>query len=285
MKIERNPKRETLVLNQIRKSFTDEGPRTGVHLSDLLSPRRSYWSRVRPLDPTNSDVLYWLAGRGHEDALGRVAGLVVTEQKFWHPTSDIPSTLPISYRPDFTFNGLFPGEFKTRRWNLPEPGEEAIQFESYLEQLRGYCAIEGSNYGLLLVLSLLEGKNRNDPMSKSEPALAAYDVFFSDEELAGTREWLEERRDTFVTALMSRDHTTLPLCKDWMCGKPKKVIDQGAYCHKCEKEVNHKPAHEHVIAGHVQPAVEHWEYEVRCKWYDVCRPQDVDPSRGERRSA
>jgi hypothetical protein len=293
--IVRNPKREALVLDQIRASFTAEGPRAGVHLSDLLSPRRSFMQRAHPLPPTNAEVLYWLAGRGHEDALGRVAGLVITPQRFWFVEGDTiadecaPERLmeAISFRPDFEFGSLVPGEFKTRRSNLAEAGEEAVKYESYLEQLRGYSAIRRNNYALLLVLSLLEGRKNNDPKAKTEPALAVYDVFFTDEELEATRVWLEERRDAFVEALRAGNHTILPLCKDWMCGKQRRVVDQLAYCHNCDKtlEAPHDVRHTSTKtgAGHrVQPAVVRWEYEPSCKWYARCRPQDFDPTRGER---
>lgn len=272
-----------MILDQIRQTFVRDGEARnagGLHLSDLLSPRKAFWARAMPLPPDDKDILYFVAGRGHEDAIGRVSGLVVTEQKVWQASTESP---PVSYRPDFTLNDLFPGEFKTRRANLAPSGEEAIVYESYLEQLRGYCAIQHEKYGVLIVLSLLEGRKAGEPKAPTEPALAVYDVFFTDEELAATRAWLEERRDELVSALRIGDPSPLPLCKAWMCGKPRKVQERGPFCLTCNKEFQTDYTarrHKH----EVQPAAVHWEYEPRCKWWKFCKPYSVDPERGPRES-
>lgn len=308
MKVVRNPQREQWLMDQLRDSF-GLGDRDGdlSHMSDLLKPRQAYWQRVWPIAPTNAETLYWLAGRGHEDALGRVAGLlVVTDQR---------ERDRVTYRPDFTLFDV-PSEFKTRRANLAEPGQEVIVYENYLDQLRGYAALETQRRleageepmlaGNLLVLSLLEGRS-SDPLKPTEPVLAFYEVEFTLEELQAEHRLLIERRDQFEGALIGwsieqlaaavgdrmplahpRAHVALPLCKDWMCGKPRKVVDARTHCQECDKDfyaVRYADEHPKTKAGkghHVTSEVAHWVYEPRCKWYRLCRPWETDVQRGER---
>jgi hypothetical protein len=280
VKIARNAKIETRILDQIKVSFTskDEERNATLHLSDLLNPRKAFWQRTMPLPLTTAEVLYFLAGRGHEDAFGRIAGMEPAEQRVWYG---------ISYRPDFLMYKLVPGEFKTRRSNLAEPGEELVEYENYLEQLGGYCAVEDSQYGLLFVVSLLEGRGR-DPLKPTEPVLACYDVVFTPEELETRRQQLGERKVWLEAALKAAangvpdSHIALPLCKDWMCGKPLKVVDKVAFCRACKKEINHRAEHQHVQDGLVEAEQIHWEYQARCKWHANCRPWEVDPTRGAR---
>lgn len=294
MNITRNPAREAELIGQMQASFGDNA-REGVHLSDLLNPRRSYWQRVLPMAPNKAAVLYWVAGRGHEDALGRIANLVVTEQRFMHG---------ISFRPDFQWESD-PTEFKTRRRNLPALGEEAVVYDSYLDQLRGYAALQKTLRGRLVVFSLLEKVNPNDPKSPSEPELAVYDVTFTEQDIAEEEARLLSRRDGFMNALIgwsmeqlgaalggrlpvpvATGHAALPLCKEWLCGKPRKVVDTKPFCRTCDKDFAtewgiDKHTSSKSGAGHdVVHEQFHFEYEVRCPYYVFCQPQKTDPTRG-----
>lgn len=284
MKIKRNAQRETLILDQIRDSFSqgDEARNATIHLTDVLTPRKAYWQRVLPIPATDSECLYFLAGRGHEDALGRVAGLLVVRE---------PKTKDgIDYRPDFSLFDV-PAEFKTRRANLPEAGEELVVFENYLNQLRGYCALEEKISAVLIVLSLLEGRS-GDPLKPTQPVLAVYDVVFTSEELTVEKTELLVTKDRLDLALLiaqaSKDpvlsgaHKPLKLCPAWQCGKPSKTVEKKAYCNTCGKEVNHKDGHAHLAAGVVVAEQVSWSYVPRCKWYRLCSPWEVDPTRGER---
>lgn len=306
MNITRNAVREAALLAQIKASFGDN-VRDGIHLSDLLNPRRAYWGRVLPLAPSNSDVLYWTAGRGHEDVLGRIAGLQATPQRFWNG---------ISFRPDWELPSLVvegeldPTEFKTRRSNLPDPGDEEVVFDSYLDQLRGYCAVRFQRRGNLVVLSLLEGRG-NDPLKPTEPVLAFYEVEFTEEELERERANLEDRRNQFEAVVVAASiealaaavggrqpaldpalHKALPLCKAWMCGKPRKIVDAKPKCLTCDATKGGREfetqwgIEKHQAgksgAGHqVVNEQSHFEFEPRCKYYVFCRPQDTDKSRGQ----
>ncbi len=108
MRVTRNPDKERIIIDALRESFDE--PREGIHLSDLLSVRKSYLSRVMPMPLTHSEILYFLAGRGHEEVFARlvgvnvgasevkpvkVPGFIAGEQRFKHG---------ISYLPDFFFD-------------------------------------------------------------------------------------------------------------------------------------------------------------------------------------
>jgi hypothetical protein len=287
------------LLDSVRASFT--APREDIHLSDLVAaPRRAYWQRVLPLPATDDEIGYWVAGRGHEDALGRISDLVPSEERAWLPGEGTSSgAAPIVFRPDFFWRGR-PAEFKTRRANLAEPGQEAVIYDSYIEQLRGYCAMLGVTEGYLIVLSLLEGRDTN-PLTPTRPEIRVYDVCFEAQELAAMREQLAQRRTALEAELVADSvermaaalgerrpriaPSRLALCKPWLCGKRRKTVLREAWCEDCNKELREPWAARHTAtkagAGHtVRSAEVQWDYEVRCKYYTFCRPQDTDPSRG-----
>lgn len=292
MRVTRNPDKEKIILDALRESFDEL--REGIHLSDLLTTRRSYLSRIMPMPLTHSEILYFLAGRGHEEVFARlvgvnvgasevktvkVPGFVAGEQRFKHG---------ISYRPDFRWD-LKPTEFKTRRANLAKPGEEPLVYDGYLEQLKGYCALDEQPEAVLPVFSLLEGRS-GDPLNPTHPELAIYDVLFSPGDLSHMLGVLLERKRLFEAALALGTVAaaqTLPLCDAWKCGKNRKVVERPAWCVQCAKELQEPWATKHTKTktgeGHtVTPEVVRWEYEPRCKWYTFSRPQLVDVLRGSR---
>lgn len=278
MKIERNEQLTRSILDNIRASFST--PRTGVHLSDLLHVRKAYFERMDPRPLTDEECNYFVVGRGHEDALGRIAGLEITEEAV---------ILGISLRPDFTLNlfGMLPdvpGEMKTRRRNLAKPGEEAEVYGSYLDQLRGYCALKEKTVGVLIVFSLLEGLSNRDPKNPTHPELACYVVTFTEEELLAERTRLTILRRMFEAAIEAREFSGLPLCEAWMCGRARKTVVQQGFCTTCgilaepwlSKHTATKKGEGHMVV----PEQVVWQYEPKCKWYDSCQPWTLDPSRG-----
>lgn len=314
MLVGRDETKEHEIQLVMRQSFAET--RTGVHLSDLLNPRQSFWKRRLPLLPSPATAWYFALGIGHEEALARMLkampNIRVTEQKF---------RFGISYRPDFTYDGA-PAEMKTRRANLATPGEESLTYDKYLDQLRGYCALEDGRgdcelcegdgnattdtedklcprcngtggtpvpcrEGYLLVVSMLEGRDNRDPLKPTEPAFRVHPVTFTESDLEQTRQWLIERRDAFLAALESGDGSALPLCAPWMCGKPRKKVITSAHCTECDKDLSEPWASKHATtragAGHtVSAEVVEWSYVPRCDWHAYCAPQTIDPTRGAR---
>jgi hypothetical protein len=290
MRITRNADREAVIMTALRTSFTET--RTGVHLSDLLSPRQAAFRRTMPMPLTASEVLYFLAGRGHEEVFARLAGVEVGASKV--QVVRIPGFIAgegrlkhgISYRPDFRWDTK-PTEFKTRRSNLAEPGQESRVYDHYLEQLLGYCCLDEVPYGHLIVFSLLEGRS-NDPLNPTHPEIAVYDVQFSPGEMQRMEAELQKRALGYLPALIDlRLVQNLPLCAAWLCGKPRKKITRAAWCIECRSELSEPWASKHSSTkkgeGHtVTPELVEWEYEPRCPYYPICEPQKTDPSRGPR---
>ena len=120
MQIKRNPSIEEWLFNEIRTNWGKEA-RQGIHLSDLLAPRKAYWQRVKPMYPSDLEIQYWLTGMGHENALSHASGYEHASEREWNG---------IFYTPDFFHN--FPAELKTRRRNLAEEGKEEEVYEHYL---------------------------------------------------------------------------------------------------------------------------------------------------------
>jgi hypothetical protein len=205
MRITRNLDKEKVILTALRESFDE--PRTGVHLSDLLHPRQAAFKRIMPLPLTESEILYFLAGRGHEEVFARLAGVTVGASTVKYVK--IPGFVAgeprikhgIMYRPDFRWDTK-PTEFKTRRANLAKPGEESRVYDHYLEQLRGYCALDSQPYAQLIVFSLLEGRS-GDPLNPTHPELAVYDVQFSPGDLSFMESYLVDMSTKFTLAVIA----------------------------------------------------------------------------------
>jgi hypothetical protein len=261
MQIKRDNSIEAWLFDEIRNEWGKE--REGIHLSDLLTPRQAYWKRKKPMSANNDEIMYWASGKAHERAFLRASGYEHAESKQWEG---------IWYSMDFFRS--FPTEIKTRRKNLAFEGKEADEYEHYLNQLRGYCAIENKKQGWLWVWCLVQ--KQDDYTTK--PELACYTVEFTDEELEREREKLIWLRDNLIQSLSNDDYKSIHLCPKWMCGKVKQEIIEKPYCHTCKKEFEtqwgiEKHINSKTGKGHdVKKAVIKEAYEPRCKWFDDCKP-------------
>src|SRR3972149_8434106 len=220
MQIRRNPEIEQWLFDEIRRNWGKE-PREGIHLSDLLTPRKAYWQRIKPLYPTDKEIMYWLTGQGHEKVMEASSGYSHAETKEWNG---------ILYTPDFFFN--FPNELKTRRRNLAEEGKEAETYDYYLQQLKGYCACENKTHAWLHVWALVE--KQEDRTTK--PELGCYEIDFTEEELDLERIRLSLTKDKLIFAYNSKSHKELPLCPSWMCGKESRIMVVKPHCLICKKD-------------------------------------------------
>ena len=211
-------------------------PRDGVHLTDLLSPRQAYAS-------------------GYEKV----------RQKEWNG---------IYYNIDFWYGN--PCELKTRRWGLAKEESEADEYDHYLAQLKGYCALENMTYGNLQVWCLVDKRN-----SHQKPEFGLYDVEFSKEELENERKRLIHMRNALTFALDFEAPSELPLCQEWMCGKKHNVMVTKPYCNTCSREfqtdygldkhINSRTGNGHDVTFATYKEV----FEPRCKWIVECREVEV----------
>ena len=274
MNITRRPDLEAFLLDEMRDTFSrDERTEDEIHVSDLLSPRKAYWSRVRPKPLTDDEIGYFVAGRAHEDAVGRISGVEAAA----------PRTIEgIRLRPDFYTS--IPLEFKTRRRKLAaDPTEAVHRYDGYIDQCRAYAALLERPAAWLWVLGLVsEQADRS-----TKPEFQVWHLDFTPVELEETRRQLHLRRDLLREAWAQRDHEGLPLCPAWQCGKRSAILVEPPLCETCGKSfVAEWGANKHLASrtgdGHtMRHAVYRYEYVPRCKWYQAeCQPWLVDASRG-----
>jgi hypothetical protein len=196
----------------------------------------------------------------------------------------------ISLRPDFVeWPGFWRGpiEIKARRANLAKEGEELIEYDNYVQQAWGYGALTNTTNALLIVTTPRAGQQFNDPKAQTEPDVNVCEVAFTPEELNECFAQLVKLRDQFKGALATSDPTGLPLCYDWLCGTPTKVVTAKPRCLTCEREFEtqfgiNKHQQSKTGAGHaVVDEQVRWDYTPRCKWYNFCLPQLTDATRGK----
>jgi len=268
VKIERDAVAENEIFDRLRESITSE-ERTGIHLSDLLYPRKRYWGEIRPLPPTNDEIMYWLTGKGHETVFIRVGKFKPGVPTEWNG---------IVYTTD-VYEG-YPVEIKTRRGWVAKDGEESDRYSNYIEQLRGYCACSNNTKGHLIVWALTQGGD--DRSKATKPIMQVYRVDFSHRELTDERLRLLDRRDKLRLALSKiltlagnvtypkEAHKDLPPCPDWMCGVSRK---NAPVC-SCGKQFATVPGYKKHIASVGETdhtLIESFRVEMKCPYLPECR--------------
>jgi len=261
MEIKRNQSIEDWAMGEVQNNWGSEA-REGIHLSDLLAPRRAYWQKIKPMKPTLKEISYWTSGSAIEDKFLKAIGYKKGEEKEWQG---------ILYNAD-VFLGNLPAEIKSRRRALAKEGEEAQMYDHYLKQLKGYCAVENKQKGWLIVLSLAEKQDNN----KTMPEWRYYDVMFTEEELMEEQARLINARASLMVALERKDHTFLPECPHWMCGKTLKIMETKSFCMECSREFEKEGGRERHLnsktgKGHnVSLPTFREEYEKECKYWETC---------------
>ena len=228
------------------RGYLTRTPRTGIHVSDLLLPRKAYWARVDPKPPSRREVLYFIAGRGHEEVLVALAGLK-THHKVrgeWSGPEDdpYPPGEGIRYEMDVLYEGEghppIPFEIKTtRRPKVIDAKDVLVEHALAVDQLGRYCSIRDLPTGYLIELHLMARNlaatpsdatgpdaptDETDPyawLKQSRPEMPIYQLTWSAEEREAIRALMHLQRRLLESALAAGDHTRLPECPEWMCGK------------------------------------------------------------------
>jgi len=269
MKIERDISIEQYLLEEIQNKLINS-PRSGIHISDLLSVKQAYWRKVKPLKATKVEIIYWLSGHAHESIFLNVADLAHGKAKQWED---------IWYTPDVFFN--FPVEIKTsRRGFVVKPGAEEKQYDHYLKQLRYYCGSENITQGWLVVwyLVMLTPDRR-----QTVPDYYCYRVEFTQEELDATRQEILDLKGKLIHAFETNDISNLPDCPIWMCYKETKNMIKKPYCETCK---NKEFKTDYGIRSHlkgkagrghkVKFAVYEHVLKPACKYSQWCKPKIYD---------
>lgn len=295
------------LMDEMRQSF-GSGGRPTLHLSDLLQPRKAFWQRVLPKPATDDEVVYFLSGRGYEDAYGRIVGL-----ERGRPAEAFGITFTVDF-----YRGTF-AELKTRRRDLAPPERIADDYSHYIAQCKGYCAfirgavqqgvamdprwmlVDPDNLRRCELLVFTTAQQQPDGTTK--PDFQVIDLEFTEQELD---DWLVEllqragNLDVMLARVLSPGPPAgtklkhecsrfLPLCSAWMCGKRSREMTTKPLCQTCAKDFQtdwgiDKHVSSRTGAGHAVTKAEYrYFYRPRCKYYDDCQPYVDDPTRGGER--
>lgn len=293
--IQRHDEVEQWILNESKKYLTRK-PRTGVHVSDLLTPRKAYWAQAEPKAPTDRETLYFLAGRGHEEAIVALTGLgrYHKERGEWGGTEDEPYKKGdgIKYEVDVLapagINQWIPVELKTnRRPKVPTPEEVLEEYSYAVEQLGNYTAIlDRGNIGYLIELHLMarnlaltDTGEETDPyawLRQSRPEIVCYQIDWTAEELDEIRHVMQEKKRLLLLAYDLKDHTILPECPNWMCGRVH-VKESDPKCPSCGRTYENRrmrKCEDCTAQGKRVDLVRDSEevFVPSCRWWASCRP-------------
>lgn len=184
----------------------------GIHASDLLDPRLAYWRRMSPVELTERQIWFFLIGRILHHFVLTIADPSTAEGATDGGTKVVHG---IAYSPDHNLDGS-PVELKTNR-SMHEPGPDKLveQYHNYLEQLLTYMALEGVDVGYLWILFINLKEQRTN---RTFPEPRCYRVQVQPDGRAAMLEQLHDTRASLEAAIHARSHTSLPLCRTWLCG-------------------------------------------------------------------
>ncbi len=204
-------------LHDKARAYLDKGSekRTGIHASDLISPRLTAWRRVSgdagvPDHLVNMFVVGQLA-HAIIEVIHAGDGTYLT-----HGMDDGTKIYKdLHYSPDILEYKGGPAEIKTTR-SFYEPKAAYLPddetFHAYFEQLMTYMAAENKVEGRLVMLYLnmkVDGRTR--------PQFYIWSVKTSPEALAAFRRVLEQRMTQLSQALADKTPNILPLCRPFLC--------------------------------------------------------------------
>jgi hypothetical protein len=269
MEIVRDNEFETYIMDTIKENWINK-VRTDIALTDLIYPREAYLKRIYIKDPSETQILDFLRGKSIEEGLGKLL-------KMYHPESKCVEG--IWYNPDFRFErdgNKNVMELKSRRSYLAKDGEEKTRYTYYLQQIKGYCALDRVNNMKLTVFSIAE---KADDGYRTAPKIVCYNVHYDDEEIEQHRKELIELRDLFNKTIEDGDFSRLPECDTSRCGVVHKNMLKNPYCETCKKPFSSdyylnkhfkgKSGKDHKgIYGKYE-----YIFEPRCNWIKECNPK------------
>ena len=243
MRIVHYPKLEEQINKAARVALgkKDESRVSGLHMSDILSPRLGYFRMTDPKPPTDAEVGYFIAGLAHHDVI-----LSIMKRKTIDPTgaTDEGSVKwgEVYYSPDYNMGFL--AEIKTtrRQWEPKHTNKDLKEaYDSYLKQLTAYMAVDDKPVAALIVFYITL---RADKQNKNTaPTFKAYKVTMSEKERIARRAELKATTKLLQIAVKKKNFKSLPLCEHWKCAR----------------------------GGYRGPAT------AACKWYENCKPKDRYP--------
>ena len=169
----------------------------GTHVSDVIHPLITYWSRVLPKPHTEASALFFLVGRGTHGVVEPYFGALGIEKRMEY--KGIFGTVDAH-----DYDEVIVEIKGTRKITVRKKPDD-----SFIEQLMAYCAFLNKNHGRIVTLYYAP--------KDIVPDVTVDDVFFTDEELNIARKQLELNALALKIALEKRDPKALTWCPVSMC--------------------------------------------------------------------
>lgn len=217
MKIEERKRFVERIKTHLKAHLENDERKPGVHVSDLIFPRKTFWRRIREHPLTDAEMGYFIAGRAHHQILQ-----VLLEHPDFH---EVPVELDEIHGTVDIF-GEDVIEIKTTRSPIVHHANKLP--DHWLEQLGMYVSMvyptSRKGVGYLVIFYLGVRSEGNIPMLK------AYKITF--ENLDAIREKMKLTRLLLQEAVASSNPVMIPYCPDWLCKKGKK--GECAYYSPCK---------------------------------------------------
>ena len=212
LNIARDEPREVQVFLKLRKWIEsgDNERHPGIHASDLLNPKLSYWRKKQPKDTTERQVYFYSIGKIlHMLVLSAMRG----STDFTESDTKVGEQLGIQYSIDHIEEGN-PVELKTHRGQRePKPGRIQEEFTHYLDQLAIYMVMENKLVGELWVLFI----NLLNEAGKTFPEVRCYRVEMTEEQFYEVERQVVATREALEDAIEQDDPRGLEHCISWLC--------------------------------------------------------------------
>ena len=196
----------TEVIEALRTSFKSE-VRTGIHVSDLVFPRKAWMQRHFPnLDLSDDECLYFICGRAHH---GIIENLIASDKmkEYGLEWNGVTGTV------DIMKDTGIPVEFKTTRsakqWSMKNLPSHYVRQLGYYVAMHNRDAPEG--VGELLILYLARRERDFMLRERSRPVLKSYSITYPNLDLI--------RGEMLLRKAMVMQSFAPPVetCEKWMC--------------------------------------------------------------------
>ncbi len=194
-----------------------------VHISELLNPRKAYWTRTLGERVTDESIGFFITGEAFHRVVQDALGTEFAEKKLTLP--GIVGTADIC--------GTYLCEIKTsRKWTIPEQPDSY-----YVEQVTSYAAMADREVAYIFVIYFTAGR-KWDGTKPSTLEMVSWKVELTDQERIDIRQNLLSGANRLNKALQKKDPKLLQLCADWMCAGiyQNKVQRVCPYYTECEPE-------------------------------------------------
>lgn len=214
--VTRNRGAEADLLLKARAWVTREERAPGIHATDVLDPRKAFWSKVDPKPLSDRLAMTFFVGKMlHAFVLGDSKGAPDAPTDAGSFKSE---ELGITYSPDVVKPDGNVAELKTSR-SFQEP-KSLDDIRHYLEQLLVYMAATDTTVSELWVLYL----NLRDSTNRTAPEFRVYGVSLTQGVLDGVKAQVKTAVERLGSALMGYAtnpdaYRMLPLCREWMCNR------------------------------------------------------------------